>query len=207
MRLKNFFRSNIFIGICFVVLFAVDFFSIASLADFSSKYPFDRILYGNTFKYSFIVLGKSDLYDSVLVKMNGIYIDENNAKDVIRRNSEYLSTCQIKKKNGVIDAMILKRSFNYNMFSSAVFFIIIANIHIIWGLIVWKIRLEYKLSYYYSLFSINLGIVLFALSLLFMYEQAIYVVMLSASFFTGLFLFLFSDMINSKRMRLMKVLS
>jgi len=207
MRLKNFFRSNIFIGICFVVLFVVDFFSIASLADFSSKYPFDRILYGNTFKYSFIVLGKSDLYDSVLVKMNGVYIDENNAKDVIRNNSEYLSTCQIKKKSGLLDTMILKRSFNYNIFSSAIFFIIIANIHIIWGLIVWKIRLEYKLSYYYSLFSINLGIVLFALSLLFMYEHAIYIVILSASFFTGLFLFLFSDMINSKRMRLMKVLS
>ena len=207
MHLKNFFRSNIFIGVCFVFLFVLDFFSIASLAEFSSKYPFDRVLYGNTFKYSFIVLGKSDLYDSVLVKMNGIYIDENNAKTVIRNNSEYLSTCQIKKNNGLLDAMILKRSFNYNIFSSAVFFIIIANIHIIWGLIVWKIRLEYKLSYYYAMFSINLGIVLFALALHFMYEQAIYVVILSASFFTGLFLFVFSDMINAKRLRLMKGVS
>ncbi|MBP8081586.1 MAG: SpoIIE family protein phosphatase [Spirochaetes bacterium] len=204
MHLKKFFRSNIFIGICFVILFAADFFSIVSLADFSSKYPFDRVLYGNTFKYSYIVLGKSDLYDSVLVKMNGVYIDENNAKDVIRNNSEYLSTCQIKKKSGLLDTMILKRSFNYNIFSSAIFFIIIANIHIIWGLIVWKIRLEYKLSYYYALFSVNLGVVLFALSLHFMYERAIYVVILSASFFTGLFLFVFADMINAKRLRLMK---
>ena len=207
MRLKKFFRSNIFIGACFIILIVVDFFSIVSLADFSSKYPFDRVLYGNTFKYSYIVLGKSDLYDSVLVKMNGVYINENNAKDVIRNNSEYLSTCQIKKKSGLLDTMILKRSFNYNIFSSAVFFIIIANIHIIWGLIVWKIRLEYKLSYYYALFSINLGVVLFALSLHFMYEQAIYVVILSASFFTGLFLFVFSDMINAKRLRLMKAAS
>lgn len=207
MHLRVIIKRNILFGFFLSALIALDIFSIIALSDFSSKYPFDRVLYGNKFKYSFVVLGKSDLYDSTLVKMDNYFLTQNNAKKMIAGNSGYLTRYQIKKKDGTLVSYTAQREFNYDFFSSAVFFIIIANIHILWGLIVWRIRLEYKLSNYYSLFSINLGVILFSLSLNFIYENLIYAVFTSSSVFTALFLFLFADMINARKGNLIKIFS
>ena len=89
MHLRVIIKRNILFGFFLSALIALDIFSIIALSDFSSKYPFDRVLYGNKFKYSFVVLGKSDLYDSTLVKMDNYFLTQNNAKKMIAGNTGY----------------------------------------------------------------------------------------------------------------------
>ncbi|MBN2436353.1 MAG: SpoIIE family protein phosphatase [Spirochaetes bacterium] len=143
------------------ILLFLDIYFITSLYDFAHKYPFSRVIVDSTLHHSVDMFNKDHLFKAAIVSINDKPVTGSPLKAILETRAD-IRKAVIKKKDLNHTIQFRQNRFNSDFFIFSFFILIIANLHFIWGLILYFAKRLYSSSRYYSAASTALGLFFFS---------------------------------------------
>lgn len=163
-------------------LLAVNLFLLFFTWQFSTKYPLSRIILDNKVHHSTSILNNDGLYGATITAINHEPLPSKKVLNYFRQ-LESVTSVTFKTAEGTKHVGYSEGLFNTDLFIFAFFFILLGNIHFIWGITVFFVNQIYASAKYYARFSLSLGLIFFAFLYLLLSENQIPLILSSYSFF------------------------
>ncbi len=147
-----------------LTLIVLDVFFINSAIEFSKFYPFKRIVIENVLSYN-IDTAKANLkYKSKIVRIEDETVDKTNLFSLLRkyRHKNELNIA-FKIDGQIFNKKLVKKGINQSYFLYLMFILLIANVHYIWGCLIFIIsphQYQAKIYFYSNLLLSSLFFVI-----------------------------------------------
>ncbi|MBN2039693.1 MAG: serine/threonine-protein phosphatase [Spirochaetes bacterium] len=161
----------LFLLLAGLVLLNTYFFNKAS--EFSSIYPFERIIRGNTLTNKLYFTKSHFAYGSKIIKIQGVDVDSENFMEVLSgfSSANVLEISVIDNDNKKINTTIYKTAPNYNYLFLLTCLLFFAGIHYIWACVVYFIRSDEIRARLFSISSLLISLFCYSTIDLFTFNE------------------------------------